>query len=79
MPAILETEQTRTSTPIPQTRDLLTVDELIAVTGWGRTFTYQGAKTDSLPIPTLRSGRKYYFSRAAYERWLRGDQRDAAS
>lgn len=61
----------------PHTRDVLTIDELMSLTGWGRTYCYSGAKTNTLPIPVLRAGRKYYVSRAAYERWLLGEQRDA--
>lgn len=55
-------------------RDLLTLHELIDLTGWGKTTTYERARTDSLPIPTLRNGRQYYFSRRAYEAYR--DRRD---
>lgn len=51
-------------------RDLLTIDELAALTGWGKTRLYEDARTGSLPFPTLRVGGRYYFSRRAYERWL---------
>ncbi len=76
MPTLLETDQTSQPEPRTDQRDLLTIDELMTLTGWGRTFLYEGAKANTLPVPTLRSGRKYYFSRAAYERWLRGDHQD---
>lgn len=59
--------------PTEQRRDLLTLDELIRLTGWGRTFVYDGAKRDALPIPTLKAGKRYYFSRAAFERWANGE------
>lgn len=62
--------------PTP-TRDLMTLDELMEATGWGRTVVYLGAKTDTLPIPTLRMGRRYYFSRRAYERYLDGETTDS--
>lgn len=54
-------------------RDLLTLDDLIAVTGWGKTKTYEDAKAGTLPFPALRNGRRYYFSRRAYEAWRDGD------
>ncbi len=63
------------STPTPP-RDLLTLDELIQLTGWKKTKTYEDAKAGSLPFPVLRNGRRYFFSRRAYERWRDGD--DAA-
>jgi predicted DNA-binding transcriptional regulator AlpA len=54
-------------------RDVLTIDDLMRLTGWGRTYTYHAAKTNALPFPVLRSGRKYFISRRAYERWLAGE------
>lgn len=57
---------------IPQ-RDLLTLDELIQLTGWKKTKLYEDAKAGRLPFPVLRNGRRYFFSRRAYERWRDGD------
>ncbi len=57
--------------PHPQ-RDLLTLDELVALTGWGKTRVYEAARTGDLPFPALRNGRRYYFSRRAYEAWRDG-------
>jgi len=54
-------------------RDLLTLDELIQLTGWKKTKTYEDAKVGSLPFPVLRNGRRYFFSRRAYEAWRDGD------
>lgn len=54
-------------------RDLLTLDELIQLTGWKKTKTYEDAKAGTLPFPVLRNGRRYYFSRRAYEAWRDGD------
>lgn len=54
-------------------RDLLTLDELIALTGWRKTKTYEDARNGTLPFPVLRNGRRYYFSRRAYEAWRDGD------
>jgi predicted DNA-binding transcriptional regulator AlpA len=56
---------------------LMTFDELLDKTGWGRTATYQKARRDELPFRTLRCGRKLYFSRSAFERWLAGEHKDA--
>ena len=61
-----------TPTPVPE-RDLLTLDELIALTGWGKTKTYEDARAGTLPFPVLRNGRRYYFSRKAYEAWRDGE------
>lgn len=52
--------------------DLLTLEELIQLTGWGRTATYSRARADQLPFPVLKAGSRYYVSRAAYQRWLDG-------
>ncbi|MGI8485412.1 MAG: helix-turn-helix transcriptional regulator [Thermomicrobiales bacterium] len=59
-----------TDTP---TRDLLTLDDLIQLTGWKKTKTYEDAKAGTLPFPVLRNGRRYYFSRRAYEAWRDGE------
>jgi len=54
-------------------RDLLTLDYVIQLTGWKKTKTYEDARTGKLPFPTLRNGRRYYFSRRAYEAWRDGE------
>ncbi len=54
--------------------DLLTLEQLISLTGWGRTATYSRARSDGLPFPVLKAGTRYYISRAAYERWLGGER-----
>jgi len=58
----------------PTAPDLLTLEQLISLTGWGRTAIYGRARRDGLPFPVLRVGARYYVSRAAYERWLAGEQ-----
>lgn len=58
---------------LPHLRDLLTLDELIDLTGWKKTKTYEDAKAGTLPFPVLRNGRRYYFSRRAYETWRDGE------
>lgn len=60
-------------TPLSPKRDLLTLDDLIQLTGWGKTKTYEDARTGALPFPALRNGRRYYFSRRAYEAWRDGE------
>ncbi len=60
-------------TPLYPQRDLLTLDDLIAITGWKKTKTYEDAKAGTLPFPALRNGRRYYFSRRAYEAWRDGE------
>lgn len=59
--------------------DLLTLEQLLSLTGWSRTTTYGRAKKNELPFPVLKVGARYYISRAAYERWLAGEpvSRDA--
>lgn len=59
-------------TPVLPERDLLTLDDLIQLTGWKKTKTYGDARTGTLPFPALRNGRRYYFSRRAYEAWRDG-------
>lgn len=58
-----------TTSPATQ-RDVLTIQELAERLGMGLTRTYEMARTNSLPIPALRIGREYRFSRRALERWL---------
>ena len=54
--------------------DLLTLEQVIFRTGWGRTGTYRRARSDELPFPVLKAGARYYVSRVAYEQWLAGDR-----
>jgi predicted DNA-binding transcriptional regulator AlpA len=61
-----------------QEKQLLTLNELMELTGWGRTYVYQGARDDTLPMPVLKAGGRYYVSRKAFERWLDGEPRETA-
>jgi hypothetical protein len=65
----------------PAEPSTLTLAELAAELRIGMTKAHQMARTDALPIPTLKVGREYRFSRRALERWLDGDaaQRDDAA
>jgi hypothetical protein len=56
----------------PVERELLTFDELLALTGWKRTKTFQGARNGTLPFPVLRHAHRYYFSRKAVMAWING-------
>jgi len=57
--------------------DALTVHQLAARLGIGLTRAYEMARKDELPVPALRIGREYRFSRRALERWLDGDVSDS--
>jgi excisionase family DNA binding protein len=54
-----------------QTESLtLTIEEVAAVLGIGRTLAYDLARRDELPVPVLRLGRRLVVSRVALERTL---------
>lgn len=53
-----------------QTADLLTLEELAESMRISLTSAYELAKADRLPIPAIRVGRQYRFSRPAYEALL---------
>jgi excisionase family DNA binding protein len=52
------------------TRDTLTLDELAQRMGISLTVAYELAKQDRLPVPVIKVGRQYRFSRRAYEALL---------
>ena len=57
--------------PIPSfSPDFMSVEELAARMGIGVSLAYQLARADKLPVPAVRPGRRYLFSRRAYERLL---------
>lgn len=51
----------------------LTLAELAAVLQIGMTKAHEMARAGTLPIPVLKVGRTYRFSRRALERWLESD------
>lgn len=53
-------------------KDTLTLDELAARMGISRTVAYELARADRLPVPVIRVGRRFLFSRPAYERLIEG-------
>lgn len=53
----------------------LTVEETAQHLGISRTLAYELAKTDRLPVPVIRLGRRLVVGRVALERVLAGDTR----
>lgn len=49
-------------------RNWMTLEELACDLGIGMTKAYAMAKENRLPIPALKVGREFRFSRVAYER-----------
>jgi excisionase family DNA binding protein len=49
---------------------MMTLEELARRMGLGMTTVYELAKRDALPIPVVRVGRRYLFSRRAFDRLL---------
>ncbi len=69
------------SLPRP-TDDFLTLEELRQVLRLGKTAMHEMARTNSLPIPVIRAGRQYRFSRRALDELLtrqHGDNRPEAA
>lgn len=59
-------------------RDTLTLDELAQRMGISLTVAYELAKADKLPVPVIRIGRQYRFSRRAYDALMNGQHADRA-
>lgn len=57
-------------------RDTLTLEELAQRLGIGLTQAYAMARTDTLPLPVIRVGRQYRFSRRAYDALMNGQRSD---
>ncbi len=55
-------------------KDTLTLEELAARMGISRTVAYELARADRLPVPVIRVGRRFLFSRKAYERLIAASQ-----
>lgn len=56
--------------------DTMSLDELAQRLGVGLTQAYAMARTDSLPVPVIRVGRQYRFSRRAYDALMSGQHTD---
>jgi excisionase family DNA binding protein len=54
-------------------RETLTLAQLAETLDISMTTAYEMARAGTLPIPTLRLGRQFRFSRRALERWLDSD------
>lgn len=52
---------------LSQNPEFMSLKELSERTGISLTRTYQLAREDRLPVPTIRFGRQFRFSRKAYE------------
>ena len=68
-----------TVTPIvePFAPDFMSLEELASRMGISVSLAYQLARADRLPVPAIRPGRRFLFSRKAYEELLTG-QHDAS-
>lgn len=58
---------------LPSPPETLTLDELAAALHISLTTAYQMARTNALPIPALKLGRQWRFSRRALYRYLDGE------
>jgi excisionase family DNA binding protein len=58
--------------------DTLTLEELSKRMGISLTVAYELAKADKLPVPVIRVGRQYRFSRRAYDALMTGQHTDRA-
>ncbi len=56
--------------------DFMSLEELAARMGISVSLAYQLAREDKLPVPAIRPGRRYLFSRRAYERVLESQHDD---
>ncbi len=60
----------RIVSPHSDTRETLTIAEMAELLGISRTVCYELAARDELPVPVLRVGRQYRFSRRALDELL---------
>lgn len=54
----------------PHEADMMTLEEIAKRLRIGMTAAYELANRDALPVPVIRVGRRFLFSRPAYERLL---------
>ena len=64
---------TRTPFSSPVEPATLTLAELAKCLHIGRTKAYELARRNELPVPALRVGQEFRFSRVALEQWLEGE------
>ncbi|MDQ3045088.1 MAG: helix-turn-helix domain-containing protein [Chloroflexota bacterium] len=60
--------------PAPAPPETLTLVEISQRLGVSKTTAYELARLDALPVPTIRVGRRFLFSRRAFERLLAAQQ-----
>ena len=51
----------------------MTIEEVAAILGLARSTAYDLAKTDRLPVPVIRAGKRIFVSRSLVERVLAGE------
>src|SRR5438093_761924 len=59
---------------MPVERAILTVEELSTMLGISPDLVYELVRTNQVPVPVIRLGRKIRFPRAAVESYLRMEQ-----
>ena len=62
----------------PLARDTMTLEELAGRLGISMTVAYERAHADDLPVPVIRVGRRFLFSRIAYARVMAAQRPDDA-
>jgi len=62
----------------PVDTDTLTLEELAQRMGISLTVAYELAKDNRLPVPVVRVGRQYRFSRRAYDALMSGQHPNRA-
>ena len=60
-------------------RATLTIGEVATLLGLARSTAYDLAKTNRLPVPVIRAGKRVFVSRALVERVLAGEVVHAAN
>ena len=66
-----------TITPIE--RDMLTLEEIAQRMGIGMTAAYELAGQDRLPVPAIRVGRQFRFSKKAFDALLDRQHEDSTA
>ena len=54
-------------------RRTYSIEEVAEILGLGRNATYVAARSDRLPVPVIRIGRRMVVSKAALDRLVAGD------
>ena len=60
-------------------RETLTLAEIADRLGLGKTTAYELARRNELPVPAIRIGRQYFFSRAAFEDLMSAQHQERAT